>query len=398
MKKLLFVDEEPELQNKIRYAQTHGTDKWDVVYTPTSDAALDAVGTTTFDAVVAAQRLTRMPGAQLLEEIRKRSPDTVRILLATPSDRGAIPKGMNSAHQYLSKPCEGEEVLATATRACDLRRLLAKPSVRELVSGLRTLPSLPSLYVELETEMRSPDASLKSAAAIIASDPAMSAKILQLINSPFFGLRTNVRDLTQAVSLLGLDSIKALVLSVQVFSQFRALPASIFSVESLWSHSLRTASLARKLARMERCSTAEVETAFLGGLLHDIGILALVSNLRQEYADLLKHLQSNEIAATEAERRMFGATHAEVGAYLLGLWGLGDDIVEILAYHHGPTHNVPPIFTPLAAVHVANALEYEAGARQAAWASAHLDEQYLAHLKVLDRLPAWREAAAELVL
>jgi putative nucleotidyltransferase with HDIG domain len=398
MKKLLFVDQEPEFQTRLRHAVAHVLNEWDITYASSSDTALDALATASFDVIAAAQRLTPLVGVQLLEEVRKRSPETVRILMAEPSERRLLPRGINSVHQFLSSPCRPGDILAAATRAYDLRRLLAKPSVRKLLSGLRTLPSLPSLYLELEAELRSPDASLKSAAAIIASDPSMSAKTLQVINSPFFGLRKEVRDLVQAVTLLGLDAIKGLVLSVQVFSQYRDLPSTGFSVDSLWTHSLRTATLARKLARLEGCPDAEAETAFLGGLLHDIGILALIANLRDEYAALLRHSEAIGITATEGERRMFGATHAEVGAYLLGLWGLGDDLVEILAYHHTPAGHHATGFNPLTAVHVANALEYEAGARRAAWASGALDEGYLDQLRLLHRLPAWREIAGEMFI
>ena len=330
-----------------------------------------------------------MDGVQLLGEVRKNHPDVVRIGFSGNAGHEASVRSAGVAHQFLLKPFTLEELKALVDRTCALRSLLNSESLRHLVSGIKTLPSLPTIYRELVAEVQSAEPSLKKAARLMAKDIAMTTKILQMVNSPFFGLRTQVSNPEQAVLLLGLDTVKSLVLSLQVFSQFEDTQ-SFFSLDALWRHVLATSAYARAIAQEERAPAAVVEDALAAALLHDVGTLVLATNLPDEFAAALALQQNQGIAEWEAEREVLGATHAEIGAYLLGIWGLSDSLVEAVAFHHTPMMCVTHDFTPLLAVHVSDAFEEEERLEGVDGGGTLLDETYLAHCGFSDRIPRWR--------
>lgn len=268
--------------------------------------------------------------------------------------------------------------------------LLAKESLCRLVDKIKTLPSLPALYRELTEELQSPDASIENTARIISKDMGMTAKILQLVNAPFYGMRTRITSPTKAVAFLGLDQIRPLVLSMQVFSQFRESQHPFFSLEVLWRHGLVTGAYARAIAKEEQVPQDLINATFTAGLLHDIGILILSTNFPGRYTDALALMLDRGIAEWEAECEVFGASHGEVGGYLLGAWGLSDEVVEAVAFHHEPMRSVGQPFSPLAAVHIANALVEQEEASAMGGIPTPVDADYLASCGLTDRLSTWR--------
>jgi HD-like signal output (HDOD) protein len=219
----------------------------------------------------------------------------------------------------------------------------------------------------------------------------MTAKVLQMVNSAFFGVRRHISSPTEAVGLLGLDTIMTLVLTIQIFSQFEDECLANFSPAALWAHSLQVGLFAKRLSQAAGQGGEVVKDAFTAGLLHDAGQLVLAANLPRQFAESLELAQAEKLSHHEAERQVFGATHSEVGAYLFGLWGLPQSIVEAVAYHHRPADCVAEGFGPLTAVHVGNALERETQALPPEWCFAALDMDYLAKLGLADRLPEWRD-------
>lgn len=221
----------------------------------------------------------------------------------------------------------------------------------------------------------------------------MTAKILQLVNSAYFGLRGTVSTAEQAVTLLGLDTVQALVLTVHVFSQFTSTHGSHFNMDRLWEASMETGSLARAIAQAEQVSTLAIDQAFTAGLLHDVGMLVFAANVLKRYDATLKTAHNQGIPVWEVERQEFGATHADVGAYLLGLWGLGDPIVEAVAFHHRPAECMGATFGPLTAVHIANVLQQQLSQQATGDSPSQIDSTYLDTLHMTDRLPHWRDVA-----
>lgn len=355
--------------------------------------ALLALEQTPIDVIVSDMRMPVMDGAQLLNEVRQRFPQVVRIVLSGQSDKELIYQSITATHQYLDKPCETELLKATVLRACALRDLLGSASLRQLVTGMHQIPSQPVLYTEIRKEVESKTASIKAIGAIISNDMGMTAKILQLVNSSYFGLRSSVSTAEQAVNLLGLDTVQALVLTVHVFSQFSPIHGSGFNIDRLWEASMETGALARAIAKAEQAPALMIEQAYTAGLLHDVGRLVFAANAQARYEATLKTAHDKGLPIWEAEHLEFGASHADVGAYLLGLWGLSDPIVEAVAFHHRPSDCVGNSFSPLTAVHVANALQEELSQQSTGDVPSQIDPTYLDTLHLTDRLQYWREVA-----
>jgi putative nucleotidyltransferase with HDIG domain len=280
-----------------------------------------------------------------------------------------------------TKPCDPAELKAAVQRACTLRDMLQSPALVALVGQLGSLPTPPALYTQIITELEKLDGSLAEVGALIARDLGMSAKLMQMANSSLLGLRKATTTPTQALQALGAETTKALVLVSDLLTRYDPVAIHPFSIDDLWDHSREVAALAGTIAQAETGRTQAAD-ARLVGLLHDIGQLTLASQRPAEYRDVLQLVRADHMTLTDAERRVFGATHAEVGAYLLGLWGLPTAVVEAIAWHHVPGLCPATAFGPLAALHAAEAiLAPEEG--------GPADINYLDRLGMGARLPIW---------
>ena len=389
MNRILFVDDDMNELGKLEHTLAPMATQWHVQFATSGTQALEMLGRSPFEIVVADVGMPGMDGVQLLSEVMQRHPATVRIAMLERPEEGTVVRSAGATHQYLTKPYSLATLQDTVTRATSLRALLADEGLKKLVAQVRTLPSLPALYTRLVAECRSPRGSLKTVGEIIGEDVGMTAKILNLVNSAFFGLKARVSSPIQAVQLLGLDTVKGLVLTASVFSQFDQARLGRFSIVTFWRHSLITGSFARIVVTQERRDQHLANDASVAGMLHDAGQLVLAAHLPEKYGEALELMASRGIALCDAEREVFGATHATVGAYLLGLWGLPDSVVEAVAYHHTPGVSGERAFAPLAAVHVADAFADElvaVGAPGAAFDAPYLDRTGLGH-----RVAHWRE-------
>lgn len=397
MKRILFVDDEPKVLEGIQRMLHSMRHEWDMVFAQSGQEALSILAEQPADVVVSDMRMPGMDGVQLLTEVMQRYPQTVRIALSGHSEREMNVRAVGPTHQYLAKPCDSELLKNVVARATALRGVLSKDALRQAVSQMQSLPSLPQLYIEMVEELRSPDGSMKRVGEIVRKDVGMTAKVLQLVNSAFFGLRRHITDPSEAAKFIGLDTLQALVLSVHVFSEFDDARASGLSLETLWNHSMATGILAKRISAAEGCEAKLCDHALIAGILHDVGKLVLAANLPDQYSQAMAKARHTAVAPWEAEEQILGTTHAEAGAYLLGLWGLPDPIVEALAFHHRPNECLATMFTPLFAVHVANALVHEADSAAEDRDVSRLDTDYLAQTGLADRLSAWRESFQTLV-
>jgi putative nucleotidyltransferase with HDIG domain len=390
MIRVLFVDDEPKVLRGIA-RMLAGTDcSWETEFAEGGRAALALLAERPFDVVVSDMRMPEMDGAALLNEVMQLYPDVVRIVLSGHSERELILRSIDATHQYLAKPCDASHLVSVVTRAMALRRVLTDASLRGLVSQLNKIPSRPQVYRELTDQIRSPNESLKNLGKTIAQDMGMTAKILQIVNSAYFGLPRHVSDPIQAVCLLGLDVLKALVMTIHVFAELTPHAVDDLGIDGLWNHSTETGTLAKMVAVAEHCEPHVCDHALMAGLLHDIGRLILAANQADRYRESLRRAAEPGQSSLSAERAVFGTTHAEVGAYLLGLWGLPDPVVEAAAFHHQPAACEATVFTPLTAVHVANALERACHAAGGDDPPERLDLAYLERLGLANRWPVWR--------
>lgn len=388
------MDDEPLVLQGIRRSLRSMHVEWEIELATSGAEALVLMDKSPFDVVISDMRMPGMDGAELLERVRSKFPDTVRMVLSGQSDRETVLRSVGPTHQYISKPCDSDELKRKLTRAFALREILTSAKLKEIVSHMETVPSLPSLYVAITKALQTPDISVSKIGDIIAQDIGMSSKVLQLVNSAFFGLPCRVSNPRQAVTFIGIDNIRALVLSVHVFTglEDKLTP----QLASLWSHSLAVAGFATAIAQLQGNNQSVADEAFAAGLLHDVGKLVLVSACKAQYTDLLKKGHDHPTTILEMEQETFGCTHAEIGAYLLGLWGLPDPVVEAVAWHHTPARAALAAFSPLIAVHVAEHAHHQFNPSLPGGYQAPLDEELLVALGLKEQIGPWMKACKEL--
>jgi len=287
----------------------------------------------------------------------RRHPDTVRIVLSGQCDRETVLKTVDPTHQFLTKPCEAETLKSTLSRVCQRREQLCDNWHRQMVSRVASVPSLPAHYQSLMHELRAPDASLERASQIVAADVGMTAKILQLVSSSFFGTPQLPHDPARATNLFDLETLRALAFSTQAFAPFDAAGIDLALIERLNQHSLAVATAARAIVLAEGGTTEQAGQAYLAGFLHDVGLLVLAQHMPERVLHILTTAEDALSQLDGAERDTANEAHAAIGGYLMALWGLPGAIVDVIAFHHRPRLSPTPVFPTLAAVHVANAAD-----------------------------------------
>ncbi|BCO07774.1 two-component system response regulator [Desulfolithobacter dissulfuricans] len=388
-KRILFVDDEPNILSGLRRMLRPMRHQWVLAFADSGREALKVMAEEPFDVVVSDMRMPGMDGAELLTLIQETYPHAIRIMLTGHADEKAILRTVGVVHQFLSKPCSPEQLKAVLDRATALHDLITNDQLKILISRLGSLPSLPSLYADLQRLLRDPDSSIQDVAHLIEQDLAMSAKVLQLVNSAFFGLYKTIDSPSRAVNLLGLDTIKALVLGVQVFTELKTT-SSFFSVDALWEHSLKTGRLAREIAISKSDNRELADNSFIAGILHDIGKLILLSTLPDQFEQAVRLAGEREICLHMAEKEIFQASHDDVGAYLLGLWGLPSPVIEAIGFHHRLSDFPEESFSPALAVHIADVLYHQNNGSLLPGCVPELDEAYLDRLGLAGQGDQWQ--------
>ncbi|MCG8604768.1 response regulator [bacterium] len=395
-KRLLFVDDELNILQGLKRMLRPMRHEWEADFAESGQRALELLEESQFDVVISDMRMPGMDGVELLTKVMNRYPETIRLVLSGHADQDKIMESIGPAHQYLSKPCSTDQLKTALDNMFELRGILSDDALRVVVSQIKSLPSLPSLYVELMQELQSPEVTMKRAGEIISRDVGMTAKILQLINSAFFGLGVTVSDPVHAAKLLGPEILKGLVLSVQVFSKFDDLTCKGLSLESFTNHCISVGSLAKKIVIQVSGDRKAADDAFVAGMLHDTGKLVFAAYLLEKFEQVLTLEAQDGWMSWEAERAVIGADHSEVGAYLLGLWGLPKPIVEGVHYHHHPAKCPSQDFGVLTAVHLGNGLVNCSAPYENGSVATQLDLQYLRKTGLSDELSIWMEMVDEL--
>jgi len=392
-RRLLFVDPDTNALDAYKRLLKALRPTWSASYAANGREAIQIMRKLKPDAMITELNMTIENDTDLLKAVQKFYPDVIRIVLSSESDAQAetILRATQSAHRFLAKPCKGEVLLANIEQAAELRKILNSRELRELISGMPYLPSLPQLYHELISAMESPMVSVADLGEIIARDVSMTTRILHLVNSAFFGLPRQVSNPRDAAVMLGMNVLKSLILYVKLFFAAPDSKFPGFSLDDMWAHSSITARLSREIARDFDGNSRVQEDAFLAGMLHDVGKLLLLE--QPQYISNIKWQQSQKEALSfaEAEYLAYSTSHAEVGGYLLGLWGLPDPVVEAVACHHRPMQISGEISPVLAATYLANALICRAGGEE-----IKFDETLLNQGKIKNMLPSWSNQAKRL--
>lgn len=398
MRRILFVDDEQKILDGLRRLLHPMRAEWEMHFALGGEAAKAEIERGEFDVVVSDMRMPGLDGADLLAFAKARQPQAARIILSGYSEQEASLRAVAVAHRFLNKPCDPKLLREAIECAHGLQELLHEPEVRKMVGEVTSLPALPRIYTALNEALMNPDCSMSQIAQIVEQDVGLTAKVLQIVNSAFFGLPRQVSDIASAVSYLGSNAIRGMALSVSVFDAFeRACRVSGFTLDAFQQHALSTAAVARKVYERREGH----QHVMVAALLHDVGQLVFAVQRAETFGAMFKASRERGEPLTELESREWKVTHAEVGAYLLGLWGLATTEVEAVAYHHAPWLRPRVEFGVPDAVYVAEGLLREIQAEDTArsWAveGGPLDEEYLERLGVRGQLPLWREAASEAV-
>lgn len=365
MTRVLFVDDEPMVLEALRNAMRGKRKEWEMVFSASGATALLELARTPVDVIVTDMRMPEMDGADFLARASKVCPGATRIVLSGHMQEESLARAAITAHRYLTKPCGNAMLCATISRALELRALLLNERVRACVGEIESLPTVPSVYRALNDMLLNDGASAEQVAAIVEEDVGISAKLLHLVNSAFFGLSRKTTSLREAVRYLGIGTIRSLVLSHSVFEQLGQSSPGL--AEQGHEHALKCAAIARQLAN----GGPEGELAFTAGLLHDVGTLVLSSRMPEEYSDICARATASSSPVHVVESERLGVNHAEVGAYLLGLWGLPHEVLDIVAFHHSPWATTSPI-DAMSAVRLAEAISLDLE-RNPALALAHAE-------------------------
>ncbi len=344
-----------------------------------------------FDIVFVDLKGGPVESAQFLHEVWARHPDTIRFLLGDSMEPDLMVMCALGPHQFLQKPLDAGAVRSAIERAELVHRLFQDKEVQTLVSRIRTFPSRPSVYVEVMKELRSSNALPQTVGELVSRDLAISTKLLQITNSAYFGFQRKVTTPADAVTLLGTHTTASLVLGIEAFAKLDNVKLLLFSTDQIWKHSQAVAHSAKAIAEAMTDDEELAHHAYTAALLHDIGKLALAVNMEDQYRHAIDLARERNVPLFETEREIFGATHAQAGAYLLSLWGLPAPVIEAVGTHHQAASQFAPAFTPAVALHLANALDNAEISGQCRFGEFEMDLEYPAELKVRENIEEFRE-------
>lgn len=367
--KVLFVDDEPLVLQALKRMLFDVAGNWQIDTATSGYEALEKLEAAPFDVIVTDMRMPGMDGAALLAEVHARYPSMARIVLSGQTEQESAFRALGTAHQFLSKPCSPKMLTEVVKSAFELRALTPNNRVAELASSVQRLPPMPRIHNKILETISSPSGSLREAADLVMQDPGLTAKVLRVVNSPFFARGSIVRDIRTAVGRLGLDLLHAIVLTERAAS---GVPVA--KLERMQRAALSAAGIACRLVSVE-----EQKTAYTAALLCDIGTLVLEQGAPDELAAVKEHATEVGIPLHVAEKELLGSSHAEVGAYVLGLWGVPQVIVDAVLAHH----ECPKTATATtAAVYIAHQIV----------TGAEVDPEAVKILPQMINIPALREA------
>lgn len=356
MTSLLFVDDEPLVLDGLKRMLRGQRKEWHMEFATSGAEALALMETTKFDVVVSDMRMPGMDGAELLNQVAKKYPATVRIVLSGQAEKERVLRLLGGCHQYLSKPCEPEQLKATVAKACNLRDRLTNDPLKAAIANVEVIPSEPEVYAQLVDELLNDSPSLTRLGQIVERDIGMTAKVMQLVSTNFFGRARRVMSGAQAVESLGVELMGELMQTGRAFAPFDGTRLPGFDISERNRHGLEVAECARRIVRKETDNPQVLADTYLGGMLHDVGQIVLAECFPDEYIKAIKASQSHALPLWQAEADTFNAAHADVGSYLMGLWGLPESIVDTIGQFRSPDDDASGYAQPLSAIKRASEL------------------------------------------
>jgi HD-like signal output (HDOD) protein/ActR/RegA family two-component response regulator len=380
--RVLFVDDEPLVLRALG-RMAHGMrEECDAAFASSGEEALTLMAGRPFDVLVSDMRMPGMDGAAVLTQAERRFPWIARIILSGYTQYESALRALPVCHRFLSKPLRAEDLRLVLLRTIALHRLLSDPTLRELVGEAKELPARPQVYFQLRGALANPSASMRAIARIVERDSGITGRLLRTVNNAFFAPASRITSAQQAISHLGTELMTGLVLSLECFGNFEDMLAQCELIpESLERKAYLTATITAELLADE----TQRQDAFLAALLHDCGLLLLAARRPAMVSEAVRVARQDATPLHVAERKLWGTTHAQIGAYLLGLWGLPYPVVEAVASCHAPEKNEGPEFDVGSAVYMAAALAEAAMAGDTA--AVELDADFVQRMGLAGRMP-----------
>lgn len=325
---ILFVDDDPNLLQALQRSLRPMRKDWDMEFADGGASALGLLDRSEFDVVVSDMKMPGINGCDLLDRVLASHPGTLRFILSGHAEQSQLMQCVGPTHQFLSKPCDTSKLTASLQRVLSLEHLVDDPNLRHCLARLDRLPCHPDHHQKLLQLLARPEASIDDLGALISQDPAMATLVLKLANSAFFGTARGTLDIRLATVQLGIDVLRGLGQTLQLFSPLEVERCPKFDVTAFWKRSLRAARVLQNVIAKEPAGPLAAEEAYSLGLLLDIGRLALCSH--SSGAELEMHSASDK------------TTRDRAGAYLLGVWGFPDSVVETVAHQRDAAVTPPP--------------------------------------------------------
>lgn len=388
--RVLFVDDDPTGLAALRNSLSAHNPGWSVHVASTPNMAVVLAERQDFDVVLISTDAPRIVNIDPFTYFHDHFPETVRIAwLREDGTRHAHAESL--AYQSIYRSAPVEFIGQIIERAAELHRRLADPQLNHLIKNVEGLPSPPRIVMQLNEALVRPNVTVNQVTDIVSQDVAIPAQILHVVNTAYFALSRTMTSIREAVAYLGFDAVRNMTLAVEMFRELTdpTNPSAVKQVEILQTHSSAVAQMTRQFITHQQ----DAQDAFVGGLLHDVGHLMMATYFPLQYAEICQRVAEGA-PVLETERAILGATHADLGAYLLRSWGLPYRLVDIVAFHHEA-----PRFSALGmdAVHGVYIGEHLLAERrdvdETYWefnGLEDMDDEYLADLGIYERVMSWR--------
>lgn len=337
---VLFVDDEAMVLSGLRRQLRPRSSVWDIRFATSGADALLQMESRAADVVVSDMRMPGMTGGQLLSEVQRRWPNTSRLILSGEADQSVFNEHLGAIHQVLQKPCSPETLFSAIESVhmvvcnCELAR------IHDLVTGLRSLPVISKTLSELIQRFNDSQPEMDDVIAIVEQDMGIGIKLLQLVNSAFFGMPKHVSCIRQAATLLGLNLIRTLVMSAHVFDKLADNNPAARSIRALWQACGHVAKTAERAAQAAGQVPKIVECSALSGALSLVGRSILLRYFPSEFQAAQHRAITDNIPLFAAEQAEIGVSQQAVGGFALGLWGFPSMIVESVLHQAAPEWSI----------------------------------------------------------
>jgi HD-like signal output (HDOD) protein len=368
--KVIFVDDEQFILDGLKRA-LYASD-WQIKFATSGEQALNILKDFDADFIVSDMRMPGMNGAVLLEKVSELYPSIVRIILSGHANLDLSVRASYVAHQWFNKPCDPLVLKTEIERIHAVSGDFAYEDVRQVVGSVRSLPSVPIMFVKIKSILRTESFSMKDVSMLISENPSICAKVLQVANSAFIVSSRNVTDLDDAVTRLGVDAISNVVAIAEIYSNIEGVPSAF--VQETLQRGLKIAKLASSIAK-----SSDRNITMLAGILHNIGELILwqINPKGMEvYFEKRKHGQDN----TELERQIFHVDNIQITSYLLHLWNFPYTVIECIILQNKIDKLIHYEFGGATAIYIAKMIIN----------NLEVDEAIFTHFGISEQLVQWR--------